>query len=492
VSVRPNLLFLFSDQHAYHVAGCYGDTLGATPNLDRLAARGLVFDAAYCPSPICVPSRMSMLTGRHPSAQDCWTNDDFLASDRATWPHALGAAGYRPILVGRLHAMGPDQLHGYAERLVGEHSPNWPGIPRHDMGVLAETNEPHPASLAHCGPGLSMYEVKDRDVTQAAVAALDRLGDARRGGNSAPFALSVGLMLPHPPYVATREDYDRFASRVTKPRLAPPTRESEHPWLAAWRDDRGIRAVKPDQVHRARAAYWGLTYRLDAMIGEVLAALERNGLAENTLIVYSSDHGDQLGERGLWWKHTFYEESVRVPLIVSWPGRLPQGERRKHVVNLIDVTATMLDALGAPALPHAQGNSLLPIAHDASAPWVDETFSEYCTDTVPAWTGGMAVRQRMLRRGNWKLVHYHGYAPQLFDLANDPDELRDLAGDPSHRGTLETLTARLLEDWSPGAVDRRMKSRRQDKDLIGAWARGTRPESAYLWRSRPDYNRLDD
>ena len=110
---RPNLLFLFSDQHCQKIAGCYGDKVVQTPNLDGLAAAGVVFDNAYCPSPICVPSRMSLLTGRHPHAQDCWTNDDFLASDRPTLAHAWGAAGYEPVLVGRLHAMGPDQLHGY-------------------------------------------------------------------------------------------------------------------------------------------------------------------------------------------------------------------------------------------------------------------------------------------------------------------------------------------------------------------------------------------
>jgi choline-sulfatase len=491
MSKRPNLLFLFSDQHAFQVTGCYGDKIVETPNLDRLAREGVTFDAAYCPSPICVPSRMSMLTARHPSAQDCWTNDDFLVSDRATWPHALGAAGYRPILIGRLHAMGPDQLHGYAEREIGDHSPNWGGIARHDMGVLNETNDPHRTSVIRSGSGESVYEVKDRDVTRAAVACLDRLGAARKGGDDQPFALTVGFMLPHPPYVATKEDYARFADMVQPARLARGPAGQEHPWLAWWRNNRGIDEVPADDAMRARIAYYALTYRLDAMIGEVLAALQRNGLAENTLIVYSTDHGDQIGERGLWWKHTFYEESVRVPLIMSWPGQIPQGERRRQVVNLVDLAATMVDALGAPALPHAQGRSFLNVARDANAPWHDETFSEYCTDEVPVWTGGMAVRQRMLRSGDWKLIYYHGYRPQLFNLAADPDELRDLGDDPAHAAIREQLLARLLADWSPDAIDARMKQRRRDKDLIGAWARGTKPASTFIWQTRPDQNRLD-
>jgi choline-sulfatase len=147
--------------------------------------------------------------------------------------------------------------------------------------------------------------------------------------------------------------------------------------------------------------------------------------------------------------------------------------------------------LGAPALPHAQGRSFLNVARDANAPWRDETFSEYCTDEVPVWTGGMAVRQRMLRSGDWKLIYYHGYRPQLFNLAADPDELRNLGDDPAHAAIRARLLERLLADWSPDAIDARMKQRRRDKDLIGAWARGTKPASSFIWQTRPDQNRLD-
>ncbi len=489
---KPNLLYLLSDQHARHVLGCYGDKLVRTPHLDRLAARGVIFDNAYCPSPICVPSRMSMLTGRHPSAQDCWTNDDFLASDQPTWLHALGAAGYRPHLAGRLHAMGPDQMHGYATRNVGDHSSNYAGIPRRDMGPLHQTNDPWRVSLDVSGPGQSAYQVKDAETAEAACAELQRIADGRRAGATDPFCLSVGLMLPHPPYVAWPEDYALYAERVRPPTTVAPPAGREHPWLAWWRNDRGIAEVDAASSHRSRAAYWGLVTRLDHMIGQILTTLDRLGLAENTLIVYTSDHGDQLGERGLWWKHTFYEESVSVPLILSWPGQLPATARRPHVVNLIDLTATVLDALGAAPLPHAQGKSFLEVARDASAPWDDETFSEYCTDEVPAWTGGQAVRQRMIRSGRWKLVYYHGYRPQLFDLERDPRELVDLAEDSGHREIRDRLEARLLADWDPDAIATRMRERRLDKDVIGAWARSVLPTDQYRWQIKPEQNRIDD
>ncbi|MBS0322111.1 MAG: sulfatase-like hydrolase/transferase [Proteobacteria bacterium] len=487
---RPNLLFIFSDQHAQHVAGCYGDAVAQTPHLDTLAAGGVTFDRAYCPSPLCVPSRMSMLTARHPYEQECWTNDDYLRSDAATWLHALGAGGYRPQLAGRLHSMGPDQLHGYADRSVGDHSPNWGGVPRHDLGVLNRANDPWPESLVNSGVGQSAYQVKDAETARAACDALREHAARRARGDDAPFCLTVGFLLPHPPYVAWREDYERFADRVPPPRHAGPP-SPEHPWERWWRGDRKLDAVDADAALRARTAYYALTYRLDRYLGDVLATLDATGQADNTLVVYTTDHGDQLGERGLWWKHTLYEDSVRVPLVMRWPGQLPAGERRAQVCNLIDVAVTMVDALGAPALPHATGRSLLGVARNPHATWVDETFSEHCTDTVPAWTGGRSVQQRMVRSGAHKLIYSHGDAPMLFDLARDPDERHDLAGDPAHRALRERLLARVLDGWDPDAIATRIAARRREKDVIDAWARHVHPRDEFRWPLTPELNRIE-
>ena len=425
---RPNLLYILSDQHTQKVTGCYGDQLVATPHLDRLAARGVVFDNAYTPSPLCTPARMSLLTGRHPSAQSCWTNSDALASDIPTFAHALGAGGHRPVLIGRLHSIGPDQMRGHAERLVGDHSTNWIGGHAHSLGVLDRTNDPFRVSVERSGPGQSSYEVKDREVTERTLAWLDDVAAKRRAGDDEPFCLSVGYLLPHQPYVCAADDYRRYAAKVALPSLPVP--EREHPYLHWWREHTGSLDLPEDAVLRARAAYYGLITSMDRMIGQILDRLETLGLAENTLVIYASDHGDQIGERGLWWKQTFYDESVKVPLILSWPEVLPEGERRGQIVNLIDLGPTMLDALGAPALPNVQGRSFLEVAKDGGTPWCDETFSEYCTDGMSPWTGSEPVQQRMLRAGRWKLVYYHGYPPQLFDLEADPHELHDLAADP--------------------------------------------------------------
>jgi choline-sulfatase len=487
---RPNLLFLFSDQHTQRIAGCYGDPVAHTPNLDRLAHEGVAFDNVYCPSPLCVPSRMSMLTGRYPFEQECWTNDDYLRSDAATWVHAVGAAGYRPALAGRLHSMGPDQLHGYAERMVGDHSPNWGGVPRHDLGVLDKANDPWRQSLERSGVGQSAYQVKDAETAAAACAYLRERSRDRRTGRLDPFCLTVGFLLPHPPYVAWRSDYERFAGRVPPPTFGEPPSPT-HPWEAWWRNNRNIADVDVPTAERARTAYYALVYRLDALIGDVLQCLADEGLDDDTLVVYTTDHGDQLGERGLWWKHTLYEDSIRVPLLMRWRERLPAGERRGNVANLIDVAATMVDALGGPALPHGRGRSLLGAARDAGASWSDEAFSEHCTDRVPAWTGGRPTQQRMVRAGRYKLIHSHGDPSQLFDLATDPHERHDLAGNAQYADVRAHLEARVLDGWDPDAIARRIVERRQDKDVIDAWARQVRPPDEFRWNLLPEHNRLD-
>ena len=478
-----NLLFLFSDQHAAHVMGCAADPHAITPALDGLAGRGVRMANAYCPSPICTPSRMSMLTGCHPSSQDCWTNDDVLASDRPTWLHALGAAGIRPGLVGRMHSVGPDQMRGYVWREVGDHSPNYPGVSWHDMGVLQGTNEPTPESLVACGAGQSAYEVKDHDTTAAALNALDRLA-----ASGEKFAMTVGFMLPHAPYVAARRWVEHFLNVLPPPAI--PVEICDTDWIAWWRHNRGIEDVPERQSRLARAAYWGLVAVLDEMIGQILDRVDALGLSDDTLIVYASDHGDHVGERGLWWKHTFFDESVKVPMILSHPSLAPGT--RDEVVSLIDLTATMLDAMGAAPLPDADGRSFWPLLTSGRQDWDHTVFSEYCTDAVPAWTGGRAVQQRMLRQGDWKLHYYHGEPARLYDLANDPQETTNLAGDPECAARAAQMLALLLDGWDPDAISEHMIKRRTNKNIVANWAGQLNPQSTHLWPLDPDMNWLED
>lgn len=476
---QPNILLIFSDQHAQRVAGCYGDAIAETPHLDRLAANGVTFDNAYCPSPICVPSRMSMLTGRYPGDQKCWTLQDYLPSDYPTWAHSVGAAGYRPTLISRLHSVGPDQLHGYSDRRLGDIGPNWLGVKRQDLGVLAGAQGPSPLSLRNSGPGQSGYQLADMATTEAACAFLKEVSAGVQAGVGKPFCATVGLVLPHCPFVAWQQDYERFQGRVGMPRLARANPSYEHPWIRWWIEDRGIAAPDSADVLRARTAYYGLVRRMDIMVGQVLDTLQTTGLADNTLVIYCSDHGEHIGERGLWWKNTLFDEATKVPLILSWPGRLPAGERRNQIVNLIDVGATIIDAAQAPALPRSSGHSLLGVAAVSDAPWIDETYSEYVTDIVAHWTGNRSTQQRMIRAGPWKLHYIHEEPLMLFNLARDPDELDNLAQVPEYRAARDALLAKVLHAWDPDLIRRETQIRRLEKDLLTQWGAATQPASTY-------------
>tara|TARA_R110002167_G_scaffold44909_10_gene134958 strand:- start:628 stop:1425 length:798 start_codon:yes stop_codon:yes gene_type:complete len=261
--------------------------------------------------------------------------------------------------------------------------------------------------------------------------------------------------------------------------------------LAQWREKCGITDVSEAEEKRARAAYYGLVASMDRAIGKVLDRLEALGLADNTLVVYASDHGEQLGAHGMWWKHTFYEDSVKVPMILRWPGTLPAGERRQQVVNLIDLTATMLEAAGAPALPNADGISFLNVARSADAPWIDCAFSEYCHGSRFDWGIAGTSQNRMIRQGRYKLIHYHGFPSQLFDLEEDPLEEFDLAGDSAHASIVKQLTEAVLRGWDPDAVRAQIEETLEAKALLQKWAQQVNPPSAYMWQMQSDHNWLD-
>jgi choline-sulfatase len=467
---RPNLLYIHSDQHNPYVMGCAGDRVVETPNLDRLAAEGVRCTQVYCPSPVCVASRMAMLAGRYPSDIEVWTNNQILDSGVPTMAHAMGAAGYRPVLVGRMHAIGPDQLHGYVDRPVGDHCSNWPG-----SGLAPAIGG---SNLQQAGPGQSAYQVHDEDVTAAAEYFLNQLGVRKRAAEVVdPFSLSVGFMLPHSPYLARRHLYDYYRERIGPPAVRQPFGDHLHPAMRWWRSHVDLHDVPEEWVLNGRAAYWALVAAMDAMIGRILNALRENGLADNTLVVYSSDHGDLVGEHDLWMKRTFYEESVKVPAILSWPGVLPCGSECHRVMSALDLNAAMLQALGAPALPNSPGRPALELLRTGAGAWEDLAFSEY------ALREGQV--QRMVRRGRWKLIYHWKERPQLFNLDEDPREREDRAADPECREMVDELTALVLEGWDPARVAARLQARQADVDLIRRWAEKTGAPDKFRWEQRP-------
>jgi choline-sulfatase len=331
---RPNILLLMSDQHHKRVMRCAGDPIVHTPVLDGLAQRGTRFENAYCAFPLCGPSRMSFMTARHPSEIGCFSNMSQLSSDIPTFAHAFLSAGYETILSGRMHFVGFDQLHGFQKRLIGDVTPTAHvagGWQLDDvLGSLVDTPGSYVTGLLKSGPGSTGYHAYDEAVADATVRWLKERGSASAGSRQ-PFLLVAGFASPHSPFVAPPQDYYRYHDVITPDLLPRNSSAPPHPLHQALRREFGISDFPAaDVCCRVRAAYYGLTTFIDRVMGRVLDALESAQLAENTIVIYTSDHGEQLGEHGLWWKSTFFEGSVGVPLIVSWPGVLtPQRMVRR-------------------------------------------------------------------------------------------------------------------------------------------------------------------
>jgi choline-sulfatase len=454
---------IMSDEHAPQFSGAYGHPLVQTPHVDRLAAGGVLFEHAYCNSPLCVPSRMSFLTGRYASEIGVWDNASPLASDIPTWPHLLRAAGYDVVLAGKQHFVGTDKLHGFRAQLAADlHSEHTHPIFDWADGTPKAAN-PWP-SLSQAGPGETREIAAD---DQAESAALAYLRDPDR--HRQPWALNVSFLAPHFPLVVPEPYWNRYPPEaVDLPVIPEGHLQGQHPVYQRMRRMFGLVEFPEELVRRGRAGYYGLITYLDDKIGCLLDALDETGLAENTIVVYVSDHGEMAGEHGMWRKSNFYEHSVRVPLVMRWPGRLPEGRRVAEVVSLVDVVATLVDAAGASPVGPLSGDSLLPLARgdDLATPWKDEAFAEYLAH-------GVARPMAMLRSGRYKLNYSLDDAPELYDLDEDPGELRDLAADPAYRAALEELRTRLLANWDPVTLERRVRQSQRERLLIHAVESGT-------------------
>ncbi|MGC9319063.1 MAG: sulfatase-like hydrolase/transferase [Armatimonadota bacterium] len=469
---RPNILLMVSDQHSGQVMGCAGDDLVRTPHLDSLAGRGVIFDACHCAAPLCVPSRMTMLTGRHCSDIEVWTNHCQLPSHAPTFAHALGAVGYETVLCGRMHFVGPDQRHGFHRRIMGELSDHrFPGGPVADLGEipLASTGQCRTA-VEVAGPGRTSYQAYDEAVAQTAAGFLRQRAerDDRR-----PFLLTAGFVLPHCPFIAPSELYEYYHERIDVPELPEGYLDGLHPAMKAWREARGITDLTDAEIRAARAGYYGIVEHFDGIVGGLMAAVEECGLAEETVVIYVSDHGESAGRNGLWWKSQFYDHSVRVPMIVAGPG-LPACRRRREVVSLLDLAPTLTDLAGAARMPAISGQSLLPLVRDElPARWRDEAIAEMI-GIGPHYP----YPGRMVRQGPWKLMHYEDCEPLLFNLDEDPNEFEDRAGDPQCREVREYLHDRARWGWDPDAAMRRVGQRVRDARLIRDWREA--------WEGAPD------
>lgn len=439
-----NLLFILSDEHSRRVLGCYGHDTIRTPNLDRLAAQGVRFTDAYTNSPICVPARASLATGRYVHQIRFWDNAIAYDGSVPSWHHRLRAAGHEVVSIGKLHFRSDKDDNGFTEEVMPLHIVDGIGDP---MGWLRNPLPVRKAALRladDAGRGDSSYQRYDDRI---AAAAVDWLQTRGRAAGEKPWVLFVSLVCPHFPLIARPEWYDLYPeSEVPRPALydaLPP----DHPYIAALRQcqvyDQSFDEVK---LRRALAAYFGLVTFVDANIGKLLAALEGAGLAANTRILYSSDHGDNLGTRRLWGKSTMYEEAAGVPMILAGPD-VPEGFVCHAPVSLVDVFPTIV--AGAGLAPHPgdddlPGASLFDVARGRAPRRT--ILSEY--HAAGAQTGAF-----MIRKGPFKYVYYAGMPPQLFDLDADPQETRDLAQELGYSRLVKDCELALRQIVDPDKAD---------------------------------------
>ena len=449
---QPNVLLLMSDQHNPMVSSPYGHSFIRTPAIQTLADRGVTFENAYCPSPLCVPSRSAFLTGLPVHVIGAWDNSCPLPISEPTWAHRLNAAGYETTLCGRMSIGGPNQMHGFARRIRPEMRPGKMGssFPNWDAPIRARPGTRE--RLETAGAGDTFQQRYDDGVTEAAVAYLSN--PARRDG---PWAAVVGWFLPHTPLTVRSEYFDRyFPAHADQPNAAAKPIDAVHPQSRRFRESLGAEGLSDAEVGRARAAYYGMVSFTDAQVGRVLEALEAGGASKNTLVVYTSDHGEMIGEHGLWWKSSFYEPSVRVPLIAAWPGRIEGGSRVETPVSLLDLTRTIVDEAGADSDGIVGDNLLDPELDEGRAVFAE--FEAHGTDRPG----------RMVRRGRFKLNYYHGEPPELFDLEADPNEVTNLASRPAFAGVRDDLIALVLEDWSPDEVEAQVRESQRRRRILFA------------------------
>ena len=454
--MTQNLLVIVSDEHQARAMGCAGHPLVQTPNLDALAARGTRFENAYTPSPICVPARASFATGLYPHQTRLWDNAMPYCGQIPGWGHVLQGADVAVESLGKLHYRDEEDPAGFDVEhipmmVAGGVGMVWASIRKENERV----EMPSRMLGEYIGPGDSKYTEYD-----AAVVERTEEWIGARAGTKEPWCLYVGLVAPHFPLVVAQEFYDLYPAGALPPvKLHPDDGYQRHPWVEKQNAFADSEAKFRDAEERlaAMSAYYGLCTSLDHNIGRIIGALGTAGLADDTTVIYSSDHGDNLGARGLWGKSNMYQESAAVPLIVARPGQ--EASVCATPVSLLDISATIPDHFGLAFENDGPGNSLYQIA-DQSTDNARSVFSEY--HAAGAVTGAF-----MLRRGQWKLIHYVGFEPELFDLSDDPEELVNLAQERKYKAVLEDMTQALHEICDPEAVD--AQAHQDQADLIAGY-----------------------
>jgi len=453
--MSENLLILLSDEHNKRMLGVSGHSHVKTPNLDKLANEGVLFENAYCNSPICVPSRAILATGRYNAEIGYWDNADPYDGKIPSWGHRAVENNCDAVSIGKLHFLDDQAPTGFSQQInplnvvggVGDLL----GLIRQELPVRKGA-----ANMAKdVGSGETTYSNYDKKIAEDA-----RNWISNRKINDKPWVLFVSFVCPHFPLIAPKEFYNMYPeNEVPWPLLYDENKRNQHPYYLAMRkcmnyDD----YFNEEKVRKATSAYFGLCSFLDHNIGLVLEALKNSDFANNTNVIYTSDHGDALGMRGMWGKSTMFEESAGVPMIMKGPS-VPRSKRIKTPVSLVDIFPTVVDSLNLNKNPKDNdlpGKSLLEIAIGKDD-YDRVILSEYHAAASP-------VGAFMLRKGKYKYVYFaEGYDPQLFDLELDPYEENDLYSDKKFKHILDSFYNELIKICDPEEVNKRAKKEQNDK-----------------------------
>lgn len=461
---RPNILWICTDQQRYDTLGCYGNDFVRTPNIDRLAEKGVLFEHGYCQSPVCTPSRASFLTGRYPRTTRARQNGQSIPPDEVLVTRLLADSGYTCGLAGKLHisacqptvtpAMEPRINDGYAEFRWSHHPlADWP-TNEYSQWLLEKGKRYRPVPHEKSKYVLVGPDAEDQQTTWCAEKAITFIES--NASFDRPWLYSVNMYDPHHGFAPTREHLEKYAERLKDIPL-PNYTEGEHDGKPAFqRNDHhaayGIKDLFPyadmtEQDHLyIRAAYWAMIDLIDEQVGRMLEALERTGQAENTIVIFMSDHGELLGDHGIYLKGPhFYDPAVRVPLIVSWPGRVGQNKRIRSFVELVDLAPTLLEAAGLPTYAGMQGRSLWPLltGEQEEDQHREDVYCEFYNSQIRKKDPAYGT---MLRTRQYKLVAYHGHpVGELYDLQRDPNETVNVWNHPAYQSMKLELYQRLCD-----------------------------------------------
>ena len=443
----PNILLIQADQLAANALSSYGNGTVKDPNIARLARQGVVFDNCYCNLPMCGPSRASMHAGRLPFSIEMYDNASEFHADIPTFAHYLRALDYRVELSGKMHFVGPDQLHGYNKRHTTEIYPaNFAWTVDWSKGRTYKPTNLTMAPIIESGPAIRTLQMDYDD--EVGYYGTQALYDLARKQDDRPFMLTVSFTSPHSPFVIGQEYWDLYDhDDIESPAVAPLGLDemdhlSRNLHFCQARDKFTI-----TDAHRrmARHGYYGMISYIDEKVGQLMEVLDKTGLAENTIVIMIADHGEMMGERGMWFKQHFFEWAARVPFIVHAPGRFKPG-RVKQNISLIDLMPTLLDLASDSgfndyAAP-LDGQSLVPAMTGDTSTMNDMVISEFAAD-------GSTGPSRMVRRGPWKLMWLEGVDSLLYNIEDDPNETDNRIDDPELVDLIAELSGILFDGWDP-------------------------------------------